>query len=60
MRFGRAIPAALALPILAFAADPFLGKWQILVEKGSYQSVPKPKSGTLFVEAVAGGLKIIS
>src|SRR5262245_35047842 len=43
---------------VVMGADMFSGTWKLNVAKSKYSPGPAPKSGTLKVEAVEGGLKV--
>ena len=54
MQLGRMVVNALTLTTLAFAADPFVGKWRLNAEKGQSENVGKPKSATTSIERPRG------
>lgn len=42
---------------LAQSADPWLGTWRLNVERSTFNPGPAPKSNTLTIEVVAGGVQ---
>ncbi|MDQ6677887.1 MAG: hypothetical protein M3Z09_11380 [Acidobacteriota bacterium] len=50
MRFGKMILLALGMSLAVYAAgDPFVGKWNLNVEKSKYHPGPAPKSETVTI-----------
>lgn len=58
MMFLSASVLAVALPVYAQAADPFVGTWTLNVAKSKYTPGPVPKSITSTYEAAGKGYKI--
>ena len=50
---------ALAVAVLAQAADPQIGTWKLNVAKSTFSPGPAPKSGTTKIEAAGAGAKLV-
>ena len=55
MRFLKFVPALMVVSIALWAADPFLGRWKLNVEKSDFGNMPKAKSGSTTYEADGTG-----
>ena len=52
--------AALAAPVSAQSADPWVGTWKLNAAKSKYDPGPSPKSGRLTITATNGGIRQVN
>ncbi len=57
--FSGVLAAVLAGTVLAQAADPQVGNWKLNLAKSKYTPPLAPKSGTVKIEAIAGGSRVV-
>ena len=55
MRLYKFVPALLVASAALWAADPFVGRWKLNVEKSDFGNMPKVKSGSTTYEADGTG-----
>src|SRR5215831_7789106 len=55
MRLFRNVSALLVASAALWAADPFVGRWKLNVEKSDFGNTPKAKSGSTTYEANGAG-----
>ena len=59
--FSLVLAAALALAAtIAYGADNFSGTWKLNVAKSKFSPGPGPKSNMQKIEAVDGGMKVVT